>query len=91
MFPATCIPGGANIWATFEQPITPSIFEKSNTDPDFQIAAPVLPRINKESVTAKVIPQQLADFFNLSPNQKNKKYILEKVAEGRVLTDKKNI
>ena len=25
----------------------------------------------------------------MSPYQKNKKYILEKVAEGRVLTDKK--
>ena len=48
------IPGGANILATFEQAKTPDITEKSNTNPDFQVATSVLPRITENLlVTAK--------------------------------------
>ena len=57
------IPGGANISATFEQQITPYVFEESKTDPDFQVAIPV-PRITDNlSVSAIVIPQPSADIF----------------------------
>ena len=56
------IPGGANI-ATFEQLITPHVFEESKTDPDFQVPIPV-PRITDNlSVSANVIPQPSADIF----------------------------
>ena len=43
VFPPPSITGGANISATFEQPASPDIIEKSNNDPDFQVATYVLP------------------------------------------------